>query len=145
MKKIIFCMAYLLMGVTMVMANQVSENKESTSPLLIYVEDKDNKVEVEIDTIATTKEEWWSIFTEKQKEGWCFKALIYQEGKDVLLILDRPKPTQENKSRENVDNKYCNTELVPDQPDYYIEDAYYESSLGVIHIVDNKIVELVFK
>lgn len=143
MKKGFLVIAYLLIGMTVALANHKLSNKETESPLIACLEDKDNK-DREIDTIATTLDEWFPLLKEKAKEGWKFQRLIYQEGKDVLLVIDRPIPNPQNKSsvsERNVDSKYYDPELFPNQPNY-IEDGYYESpGLGVMHIVNDKVVE----
>lgn len=143
MKKKFLIIAYLLIGMTVALANQKPSCKGTESPLILCLEDKDDK-DREIDTIATTLDEWSPVLLEKAKEGWKFQRLIYQEGKDVLLVIDRPISKPQNKSsvsKRNVDSKYYNPELFPDQPNY-IEDGYYESpGLGVMHIVNDKVVE----
>ena len=97
MKKGFLIIAYLLIGMTVALANHKLSNKETESPLIACLEDKDNK-DREIDTIATTLDEWFPLLKEKAKEGWKFQRLIYQEGKDVLLVIDRPIPNPQNKS-----------------------------------------------
>lgn len=145
MKKGFLIIFYLLIGMTIALANQKTSDKRTESPLIMCLEDKDNNNnDREIDTIATTRDEWFPILLEKAKEGWKFQRLIYQKGKDVLLVIDRPISKPQNKSsvsKRDVDSKYYNPELFPDQPNY-IEDGYYESpGFGVVHIVNDKVVE----
>ena len=97
---------------------------------------------MEYDTISTTLDEWEDFLEKKSKEGWYFKALIYQKDKDVLLIIERPIQEKASPVSSRI-NDYL-YRYTPNQPDF-IEDAYFESLLGVIHVVNNKIVEWVEK
>ena len=145
MKKSILIISYILIGIAVSMANQTNSNKYIESSVYILLEDKDN---VEIDTIATTLGEWWPLLLEKAKEGWSFQRLIYEEGEDVLLVIDRPIPPPKSLSvttKEMGDCKYCVPELYdPNQPDYF-EDSYFESGPCIIHVVKNKVVERICK
>ena len=127
------------MGVTIAMANQSLTCEKTTSSLLMS---QNCEEKMEYDTISTTLDEWEDFLEKKSKEGWYFKALIYQKDKDVLLIIERPIQEKASPVSSRI-NDYL-YRYTPNQPDF-IEDAYFESLLGVIHVVNNKIVEWVEK
>lgn len=139
MKKSFWLIFYFAMGVTIAMANQSLTCEKTTSSLLMS---QNCEEKMEYDTISTTLDEWEDFLEKKSKEGWYFKALIYQKDKDVLLIIERPIQEKASPVSSRI-NDYL-YRYTPNQPDF-IEDAYFESLLGVIHVVNNKIVEWVEK
>lgn len=139
MKKSFWLIFYFAMGVTIAMANQSLTCEKTTSSLLMS---QNCEEKMEYDTISTTLDEWEDFLEKKSKEGWYLKALIYQKDKDVLLIIERPIQEKASPVSSRI-NDYL-YRYTPNQPDF-IEDAYFESLLGVIHVVNNKIVEWVEK
>lgn len=139
MKKSFWLIFYFAMGVTIAMANQSLTCEKTTSSLLMS---QNCEEKMEYDTISTTLDEWEDVLEKKSKEGWYFKALIYQKDKEVLLIIERPIQEKASPVPSRI-NDYL-YRYTPNQPDF-IEDAYFESLLGVIHVVNNKIVEWVEK
>lgn len=139
MKKSFWLIFYFAMGVTIAMANQSLTCEKTTSSLLMS---QNCEEKMEYDTISTTLDEWEDVLEKKSKEGWYFRALIYQKDKEVLLIIERPIQEKASPVSSRI-NDYL-YRYTPNQPDF-IEDAYFESLLGVIHVVNNKIVEWVEK
>lgn len=139
MKKSFWLIFYFAMGVTIAMANQSLTCEKTTSSLLMS---QNCEEKMEYDTISTTLDEWEDVLEKKSKEGWYYKALIYQKDKEVLLIVERPIQEKASPVSSRI-NDYL-YRYTPNQPDF-IEDAYFESLLGVIHVVNNKIVEWVEK
>ncbi len=139
MKKSFWLIFYFAMGVTIAIANQSLTCEKTTSSLLMS---QNCEEKMEYDTISTTLDEWEDVLEKKSKEGWYFRALIYQKDKEVLLIIERPIQEKASPVSSRI-NDYL-YRYTPNQPDF-IEDAYFESLLGVIHVVNNKIVEWVEK
>ena len=141
MKHYTIAFMFILMGGSVCLAKQHTTDLFFDIPQAFLLDEKNEK---EIDTLVTTRAEWWPLLLEKAKEGWFLQRLIYVEGEDVLLVVDRPVPGKKNEqitASRNVNCKYCIPELYDPNRQEYIEDAYFESGPCIIHVVNNEIVE----
>ena len=141
MKQYILAFIFILMGGSVCLAKQHTTNMFVDIPQTFLLDDNNER---EIDTLATTRAEWRPLLLEKAKERWFFQRLIYVEGEDVLLVVDRPIPRQKNRqipASRTVNCKYCIPELHDPNRQEYIKDAYLESGPCIIHVVNNEIVE----
>ena len=145
MNKIFSIAVFFFLGTSFAYASQVSSGRDVVLSNSVSSDYKDNKPpKMERDTIATTMKTWQSQMKELLKDGWFFKALIYESG-NVSLIVERPvkegvSPNSNRGGAEGGLGRYVYRFNPTVQKDY-IEDAYFESLMGRIHIVNNKIVE----